>query len=72
MYKNLKTKILESLSSVLPIVVIVLILNFTIVPIPIYTMGLFLLGAILLILGMGLFTLGADIAMMPIDRKSVV
>lgn len=69
MYKNLKTKILESLSSVLPIVVIVLILNFTIVPIPIYTMGLFLLGAILLILGMGLFTLGADIAMMPMGER---
>ena len=32
-------------------------------------MGLFLLGAILLILGMGLFTLGADIAMMPMGER---
>ncbi len=69
MYKNLKIKILESLSSVMPIVVIVLLLSFTIVPISLYTMILFLVGAILLIFGMGLFTLGADIAMMPMGEK---
>ena len=69
MYKNLKIKVLESLSSVIPIVIIVLTLSITIVPIPIYTIELFLIGAVLLVFGMGLFTLGADIAMMPMGEK---
>ena len=69
MYKNLKAKVKESFLSVIPIVIIVLLLNFTVVPISCYTIGLFLTGAILLIFGMGLFTLGADIAMMPMGEK---
>jgi hypothetical protein len=63
----LKTK--ESLSSVLPITIIVLILNFTITPMPFVIRGLFLMGAVLLILGMGLFTLGADFAMIPMGEQ---
>lgn len=69
LYKFLKSKVLESLSSVIPIVVIVLILSFTIVPMPWYIILLFLIGAILLIFGMGLFTLGADIAMIPMGER---
>ena len=66
MRKNLKAKIMESLSSVLPITVIVLIMSFTLAPqMPIGTLMMFLLGAVLLILGMGLFSLGADMSMMP-------
>ncbi|MDD2189296.1 MAG: DUF1538 domain-containing protein [Eubacteriales bacterium] len=63
----LKTK--ESLISVLPITFIVLLINFTIAPMPLVIRGLFLLGAILLILGMGLFTLGADMALMPMGEQ---
>lgn len=63
----LKTK--ESLTSVLPITLIVLILNFTITPMPFAVRGLFLIGAALLITGMGLFTLGADTAMMPMGEQ---
>ena len=69
MYKFLKSKVLESLSSVIPIVIIVLILSFTIVPMPWYIILLFLIGAVLLTLGMGLFTLGADIAMIPMGER---
>ena len=69
MYKNLKAKVKESFFSVIPIVIIVLLLSCTIVPISYYTIGLFLVGAVLLICGMGLFTLGADIAMMPMGEK---
>lgn len=66
MRKNLKAKTLESLSSVIPITAIVLVLSFTLAPeMPVGTLMMFLLGAILLILGMGLFSLGADMAMMP-------
>ena len=65
MKKMLKAKIAEALSSVLPITAIVLLLSFTLSPMPAGTLILFLLGAMLLIVGMGFFSLGAEIAMMP-------
>ncbi len=65
MRKKLSLKVRESLSSVLPITGIVLLLTFTITPMQVGTMGLFLVGAVMLILGMGFFTLGSDMAMMP-------
>ena len=69
MNRKLKEKIMESLAAVLPVTVIVLLLSVTLTPIPLATVSLFLVGAVLLILGMGLFTLGADMAMMPIGEK---
>ncbi len=65
MNKELKAKIIESLTSVVPITAIVLILSITLTPMPIGTIMLFLVGAFLLIIGMGFFTLGAEIAMLP-------
>ena len=65
MRKKLILKVRESLSSVLPITLIVLLLAFTIAPKEVGVLGLFLMGAVTLIFGMGLFTLGADMAMMP-------
>lgn len=68
-YKKLfKEKILESLSSVLPITAIVLLLSISISPLAPETLVLFLFGALLLILGMGLFTLGVDLAMTPMGE----
>ncbi len=69
MNKKLILKTKESLSSVLPITMIVLLLNFTITPMPFVIRGLFLMGTVLLILGMGLFTLGAELAMMPMGEQ---
>lgn len=68
MNKILKEKTLESLSSVLPITIIVLILSVFIVPMEIGTIMMFMVGAALLIVGMGLFSLGADIAMTPMGE----
>ena len=62
-------KVREALASVLPITVIVLILCFTVAPVPTDTLLAFLVGAVLLIVGMGCFTLGADIAMTPIGER---
>ncbi|MBE6963627.1 MAG: DUF1538 domain-containing protein [Ruminococcaceae bacterium] len=62
-------KVREALASVLPITVIVLVLCFTIAPIPNAALLAFLVGAVLLIVGMGLFTLGADTAMTPIGER---
>ena len=68
MNEKLKEKIKESLSSVLPITLIVLALSVTLVPMEIGTLALFLTGAVLLIVGMGLFQLGAEMAMTPLGQ----
>ena len=69
MNEKLKEKIQESLSSVLPITVIVLILSISLVPMEIGTLALFLTGAVLLIVGMGFFQLGAEMAMTPLGQS---
>ncbi len=69
MNKNLFIKIRESCASVLPITGIVLLLHFTISPMPGGLLAMFLFGAVLLVVGMGIFTLGADMAMMPMGEK---
>lgn len=67
----LKQKINEALSSVLPITLIVLLLSFTnICPMPAGMLILFILGAVMLIVGMGFFSLGADLAMMPMGTET--
>lgn len=66
---NLLEKIKESLSSVLPITIIVIILHYAITPMPKGLYMLFVIGAVMLIFGMGLFTLGADISMMPMGER---
>lgn len=69
MNRNLLEKIKESLSSVLPITIIVMILHFTLAPLPAGLLMLFVIGAVMLIFGMGLFTLGADMSMMPMGER---
>ena len=69
MNEKLKEKIKESLASVLPITVIVLLLSVTLVPMEIGTLALFLTGAVLLIVGMGFFQLGAEMAMTPLGQS---
>ena len=65
----LHDKFQESLASVLPITIIVLLLCFTVAPIPNNMLVSFSMGAVLLIVGMAFFTLGADTAMTPIGTK---
>ncbi len=56
----------ESLSSVLPIAIIVLILSITCVSLDAGVLVLFLFGTIMLILGMSFFTVGSGISMEPL------
>lgn len=65
----IKNKILESLKSVLPIAVIVLILSVTVVPISPGNMILFLIGVVCLVFGMSLFTAGAEMSMQLLGVK---
>ncbi len=68
MNQKLKEKILESLSAVLPITGIVLLLSILLVPIDLGTMVMFIVGAIMLVIGMGFFQLGAEMSMTPLGE----
>ena len=69
MRSNFKEKLTETLKAVLPILVIVLLLCFSIAPIPPSILMTFLIGAFLLILGMLLFNVGVELSMTPIGEK---
>ncbi len=69
MNEKIKSKLKESLTSVLPIAFIVLVLSFVLVPIPADSIAIFFVGTILLILGMTAFTMGAELAMSTIGEK---
>ena len=64
-----KEKLSETLKAVLPILAIVLLLCFTIAPIPPSILMTFLIGAILLIIGMLFFNVGVEISMTPIGER---
>lgn len=70
MKRLLFSKIKESLISVLPVTLIVIILNFTpLIHLTLNEVITFSVSAIFLILGIGFFTLGADIAMTPMGEQ---
>lgn len=62
-------KMRESVVSVLPILIIVLVLCFTVTPVSNDLLLGFLIGAVLVIAGMGLFSLGAELSMTPIGSR---
>jgi len=65
MNEKLRDKVRESFTSVMPVTAIVLLLSVLLVPMEISTIALFLVGAVLLIIGMGFFQLGAEMSMTP-------
>ena len=62
-------KIKEAALSVIPIVIIVLLLCFSVSPMKPDLLLCFLVGAVMLVAGMGLFSLGAETSMTPIGSK---
>ena len=70
MLKQLWHKIKESLVSILPVTIIVILLNFTpLIDLTGYEVLVFSICAILLIIGMSLFNLGADLSMQPMGEQ---
>ena len=65
-----KEKLAETLKAVFPILAIVLLLCFTITPIPPSILMTFLLGAVMLIVGMLFFNVGVELSMTPIGEKT--
>lgn len=68
MRKQLLEKWKESVQAVLPIGIIIVLLHFTIAPMPGGTLALMLVGMLLLIIGLSLFSMGTEMAMMPIGE----
>ena len=66
---NLYKKLKESLIAVLPTILLVLVLCFSVAPISPSILLCFLMGAVLLILGMMFFTIGAELSMTPMGEK---
>ena len=64
-----KEKLIESLTSILPIALIILILCATLTPLDTGIFALFYISIFLLIIGMGAFTLGADMSLLVIGEK---
>ena len=69
MLNSVKDKLKESLSSVLPIAMIVLLLSLTVTPLSTDNMILFLIGVVFLVAGMSVFTLGAEMSMQQLGAK---
>ncbi len=68
MNPKLREKTMESLSAVLPITGIVLLISVFLVPMELGSLVMFVVGAVMLILGMGFFQLGAEMSMTPIGE----
>ncbi len=65
---ELTLKLKEVMLSILPIVVIVLILNFTLVPMDSVIIARFFVGVLLIVVGLALFLIGVDLGITPIGN----
>lgn len=65
----LKTKLKEVLSAVLPIVVIVILLNFTLTPLENNLFPAFIVGSLLVVVGLTIFLFGIDNSIDPIGHS---
>lgn len=65
-----KEKLAETLKAVLPIMIIVILLCFTITPIPTSIMMTFIVGAVLLVLGMLFFNVGVEMSMTSMGERA--
>jgi hypothetical protein len=63
------SKFKEVISSVIPITIIVLILNYTLTPLETPVLIRFLIGAAFLIIGLTIFLIGVDIGITPIGNN---
>ena len=70
LHSKFEEKLTETLKAVFPILGIVLLLCFTIAPIPPSILMTFLVGAVLLIAGMLLFNVGVELSMTPIGERT--
>ena len=68
MGKLLLDKLKESTSSIVPIIILVMLINFSVAPMPLWNGTLLLVSASLMIFGIALFNLGVDISLIPVGE----
>ncbi len=66
---KMHSKMSEALSAVVPVIIIVLLLSFTVAPVSPSILLCFLMGALLVMVGMMFFTLGAEMSMTPMGER---
>ena len=69
MKREIAEKFKETATAVLPVAGVILLLHFTVAPMPSGILALFLSSTVFLIIGMAIFTLGADIGMTPMGNQ---
>lgn len=69
MKENIKNSLNEALTAVIPVSAIVAAFCFSIAPVSIDVLIMFIIGAIMLVFGMALFTLGAETSMTVIGER---
>lgn len=67
--ENIKNNLRDSLLAILPVSAIVALLCFSIAPVTIDVLIMFVVGAVMLVLGMAFFTLGAETSMTVIGER---
>ena len=65
---QLKNKTLEVIKAILPIVIVIIILQFTLIKMPAHLFVQFLIGAVMVIAGMMLFMVGIEIGILPMGE----
>ena len=66
---NVLNKLKETAISVLPVMAIVLLLGFTVVPLDKFLLIRFIIGGILLIIGLTIFLVGIDLGIQPMGER---
>ena len=66
---NILTKLKDTAISVLPVMVIVCLLGFTVVPVEKILLFRFMVGGLLLIIGLTIFLLGVDLGIQPVGER---
>ena len=66
---NILTKLKDTAISVLPVMAIVCLLGFTVVPVEKILLFRFIVGGLLLIIGLTVFLLGVDLGIQPVGER---
>ncbi|HEU65253.1 MAG TPA: DUF1538 domain-containing protein, partial [Chloroflexi bacterium] len=68
MRTRITAKVLEVIKAILPLVLAVVILQFTVIRMPTHVFLQFIIGAVMVIIGMVLFLLGVEIGILPMGK----
>lgn len=68
MLDYIKSKVLEVITAIFPLILLVVIIQFAFVKMPVHIFLQFLIGAVMVIIGMLLFLFGVEIGILPVGK----